>query len=217
MYDSFKPKKNYISIIMYKSSMIIPKDTILYHTSDKLYRKDINKKMLFCVFHPSEWEGVDNEYIYIVRLDRDIKLLFMIEDFCKRRIISSLPILAKQNNSFLSTILPKLKKDNFDGWVSSIENKAYTEVALLNSDDIFTVVKVEKLKKKWRNSNNIGNSISLKNWGTKYPIFTNVRLHLHKDFKPKIEKYIKYSIKSKTPNDYAMELILQNATILYLE
>ena len=202
---------------MYKSSMIIPKDTILYHTSDKLYRKDINKKMLFCVFHPSEWEGVDNEYIYIVRLDRDIKLLFMIEDFCKRRIIFSLPILAKQNNSFLSTILPKLEENNFDGWVSSIENKAYTEVALLNSDDIFTVVKVEKLKKKWRNSNNIGNSISLKNWGTKYPIFTNVRLHLHKDFKPKIEKYIKYSIKSKTPNDYAMELILQNATILYLE
>ena len=71
------------------------------------------------------------------------------------------------------------------------------------------------MKKKWRNSNNIGNSISLKNWGIKYPIFTNVRLHLHKDFKSKIEKYIKYSIKSKTPNDYAMELILQNATILY--
>jgi hypothetical protein len=211
-------------MIMDKSCMIIPKDTILYHTSDKLYRKDKNKKMLFCVFHPSEWEGVDNEYIYIVRLARDIKLLFLIKDFCKRRIISSLPILAnnpnisnlaKQNNSFLSTILPKLEENNFDGWVSSIENKAYTEVALLNSDDIFKVVKVEKLKKKWRNSNNIGNAISLKNWGTKYPIFTNVRLHLHKDFKPKIEKYIKYSIKSKTPNDYAMELILQNATILY--
>jgi hypothetical protein len=148
----------------------------------------------------------------------------MIKDFCKRRIISSLPILAnnpnisnlaKQNNSFLYTILPKLEENNFDGWVSSIENKAYTEVALLNSDDIFKVVKVEKLRKKWRNSNNISTAISLKNWGTKYPIFTNVILHLHKDFKPKIKKYIKYSIKSKTPNDYAMELILQNATILY--
>ena len=38
--------------------------------------------MLFCVFHPSELEGVDNEYIYIVRLVRDIKLLFLIKDFC---------------------------------------------------------------------------------------------------------------------------------------
>jgi len=124
-----------------------------------------------------------------VRLVRDIKLLFLIKDFCKRRIISSLPILvnnpnisnfAKQSNSFLSTILPKLEENNFDGWVSSIENKAYTEVALLNSDDIFKVVKVEKLKKKWRNSNNISSAISLKNWGTKYPIFTNVKLYLRK-------------------------------------
>ena len=52
----------------------------------------------------------------------DCKLLLLIKDFCKRRIISSLPILAnnpnisnlaKQNNSFLSTILPKLEENNF--------------------------------------------------------------------------------------------------------
>lgn len=209
---------------MDKGLMILPKDSILYHTSDQLYQKNNDKPMMFCIFHPSEWEGVDNDYIYFIKLVRDIKLLFMIEDFCKRRIISSLHILAnnnnisnlaKQNNKFLSTILPKLKQNNFDGWFSSIENKAFSEVALINSDDIFKVVKVEKLEKKWRNSNNIGNTVILKNWGNTYQIVVKTQLYLPLSYQPKIEKYIKNSQKSKTQNDYIMELILQNSTISY--
>ena len=66
--------------------------------SYKTYIKNKVKPMLFCTFHPSEWEGLDNDYIYFVKLLKDIKLLFMIEDFHKRRIISALPLIINKHN-----------------------------------------------------------------------------------------------------------------------
>jgi len=204
--------------------MILLKDTILYHTSDQIYKKNKTKPMLFCTFHPSEWEGVDNEFVSFIKLKRDIRLLFMIDDFKGRRIFSSLNKLAnkpqisnlqKQNYSFLFSIIPKLKEEKFDGWFSTIENKAFTEVALLNQNDIFEVVKTEILNKKWRNSNNFNNNIILKNWGTHYPIYTNVILNLPKSYQNKIENYLYNSEHSKTPNDYVFEIILKNSVINY--
>ena len=170
--------------------------------------------MLFCTFHPSEWEGVDNEYISYVKLKREIKLFFMIDNFKGRRIllcdISDISNLQKQDE-----IIIKLKKDNFDGWFSTIENKAYTEVALLNQEDIFEVCKTDILYKKCRNSNNLNNNIVLKNWGNYYPISTNVILNLPISFQNKIKDYLYASEHSKTPNDYVFEIILKKAIINY--
>jgi hypothetical protein len=38
-------------------SVIIKKDTILYHTTDEEFSYRPNKPMLFTIIHPSEWEG----------------------------------------------------------------------------------------------------------------------------------------------------------------
>lgn len=203
--------------------MILPKDTILYHTSDTLFKKDMKKKMLFCTFHPSEWEGLDHEYISFVRLLKHTKLLFMVSHFSKRRVISGLQIVAeqpnisnlsKQSHSFLMEIIPKLEKEGYDGWFSSIENKGYTEVALLNRDDVFKVEKTEKLVKRWRNSNNL-HRIVLKNWGTNYPIGKTIVLNLPISYQTKIHTYQEYSSKARTPNDFVFEILLHNAIIHY--
>ncbi len=116
--------------------VIIPKDSILYHTTDNEY--NINKKtpFLFCSFHPSEWWNL-NEFVLRVKLLRDVRLLFMIKDFRKAHINSSLNELSN-NNDYLSKLKDRSKfcfkeyllKENFDGWFSSIENRTTVEVVL---------------------------------------------------------------------------------------
>jgi len=66
--------------------VIVKKGSILYHTSDEPFEiKDQNDKpMLFCTFHPSEWD-VMNEYATFIKLKKDISLLFMIESFKKAK------------------------------------------------------------------------------------------------------------------------------------
>ena len=54
--------------------MIIKKDSILYHVSDEKYRYRIDKAMLFCTFHPSEYTGNSAKYIYFVKLLKDVSL-----------------------------------------------------------------------------------------------------------------------------------------------
>ena len=51
--------------------MIIKKDSILYHTSDDLftYQNNIDKPMLFCTFHPSEYTG-DNKYVHYIKIKK---------------------------------------------------------------------------------------------------------------------------------------------------
>jgi len=200
--------------------MILSENSILYHTSNQIYKKNKIKPILFCTFHPSEWNGVDNEYVSFVKLKRKIKLLFMIDNFKGRRLFSSLNRFVNKleisNLQKQDEIIIKLKKNNLDGWFSTIENKAYTEVALFNQEDIFEVVKTDILYKKWRNSYNLNNNIILKNWGDYYPISSNIILNLPISLQNKINDYLYASEHSKTPNDYVFEIILKKAIINYM-
>jgi hypothetical protein len=65
--------------------MKLKKGSILYHTSDDFFQINYNKPMLFCTFHPSEWDII-NEYVTYIKIKKDISLLFMIESCNKARI-----------------------------------------------------------------------------------------------------------------------------------
>lgn len=70
-------------------SLIIKKDTILYHATDEEFSYKPDKKLLYTIFHPSEWVGYDSEYIARIQLKRDIKILFYITGFRKHYVLSS--------------------------------------------------------------------------------------------------------------------------------
>jgi len=118
--------------------VIIPKDSILYHTTDIEYNSNKKTPFLFCSFHPSEWWNL-NEIVLRVKLKRDVRLLFAIKDFRKAHINSSLNELSN-NSDYLSKLKNTRKycfreyllKEDFDGWFSSIENRTTIEVALIN-------------------------------------------------------------------------------------
>jgi hypothetical protein len=205
--------------------MILKKGCVLYHTSDEPFSYRADKPMLFCTFHPSEWEGI-NEYVTRIVLKKDISLLFMVDGFKKTHIYSSLGTLiqrpennlAKMNDNNLVCYSQKLKEEAFDGWFTSIEGKSAVEVALLNDSRIFDFIPSEELNRNWRNSNNFNNVITVKNWGEKYPLCT-VRnpavLNIHERFKPLIDSYIDYGSRSKFPNDHTFQVVLSNATVRY--
>jgi hypothetical protein len=212
--------------------MIIKEDSILYHTSDELfeYRNNSAKPMLFCTFHPSDYSGDDNTYVHIIRIKKDISLLFMIDCIGKTHIFSSLnklinhpkKNLAKTENKVLTEITKDLKNENYDGWFSSIENKSHVEVALINNKNIYEIIETKKLKRNWSNgyynNNNNNNSIIKKNWGKIYKIScieTPVILNINKKYKKMINEYKEYEIKSKFPLEYIFQIILDNAIIYY--
>jgi hypothetical protein len=207
--------------------MIIKKGSILYHTSYEEFKTNPDKAMLFCIFHPSEWNGY-SPYITFIRLKHNVKLLFMVDEIIKNKILSNLNsftnhkngIMIKRHNNILKLFSTKLKKENFDGWFSSIEDKSAVEVALINNDDIFEVVKTEELKRNWRNGNcaNQNNIKIPKNWGYLYPISTierPVKLKINLRYKKMIEEYKKYEKLSKYPFEYIFQVLLENAKIFY--
>jgi len=57
--------------------IIIQKGSVLYHTSDDLfkYHYDLDKPMLFCTFHPSEFTS-DNKYVHFIKIKKNTKLTF---------------------------------------------------------------------------------------------------------------------------------------------
>ena len=83
--------------------VIIKKNSILYHTSEEIfsYKNYTEKPMLFCTFHPSEWDGI-NDYVTFIKLKRDVSLLFMIEKFKKKYIFSSLSSFINNKNENLA-------------------------------------------------------------------------------------------------------------------
>jgi hypothetical protein len=205
--------------------MILKKGSILYHTSDNLFEYKNDKPMLFCTFHPSEWD-INNEYVTFIKLKKNISLLFMIEECKKARIFSTLNLLTNHPNLNLSKKIDnqllcyvrELKKENFDGWFSSIENKVSVEVSLINDPDIFKVIKTEKLGRKWTNSNSNGGEKKMKNWGKKYPICSikkPIILNLHERYKNIINEYKKYEINSGYIKEYIFQVLLDNAIIHY--
>jgi hypothetical protein len=211
--------------------VILKKGCILYHTSDEPFIYRPEKPMLFCTFHPSEY-GMIGDYVTIIKLKKDISILFMIEDIKKARIYSSLSTyidhkygnLAKRNNNELHFFKDQLKKENFEGWFSSIENKGTVECAIINNTDLYKAYKSKLLKYNWKNgninntlNNTINNTVNIKNWGKysisfiKKPIILNINIR----FKKMIERYIDFEIDSKLINQYIFQMILKNAIIKY--
>ena len=212
--------------------VILKKGSILYHTSDedkkfeKMYESE--KPFLFCTFHPSEF-GETSTMITRVRLKKDISLFFMINSIYKIRIESELKKLiphennnlSKQNIDILKCVSKYLKKDNFDGWFSSIENKKEIEAALINSNEIFETLPTESRIKNWRNSmdDKDGKKIP-KDWGQLYsicsienPIIFNINLR----YKQLIKNYLDFEKKSGYINEVTFQIILKNAIINYHE
>ena len=113
-------------------------------------------------------------------------------------------------NSQLLFYHNELKNNNFDGWFNSnVIDKTYLEVALLNDNDSFEVVKTERLKKDWSRENNANNIVIQKKWGDKYPIFS---LNIPVIFK--LNNRYEKSIKKYYPK-CCLQILLQNALIEY--
>lgn len=188
-------------------SLIIKKDTILYHLTDEEFSYKPEKKLLYTIFHPSEWIGYDNEYVARIQLKRDIEVLFFITGFRKHYVLSNQA--EKKSPEFLE----KLAKENLDGWLASIENRSHVEVAIINDPTIFEPKSFEPLRKNWRNGNCLGGIPKCKIWGTLYPIFSRslpIIFNLNEKYKAIIEEYIQYGLKSKYPYEYAFQIIFKN-------
>lgn len=195
-------------------SLIIKKDSILYHLTDEEFTYKPEKKLLYIIFHPSEWIGYDSEYVARIQLKRDIEVLFFITGFRKHYVLSN------QEEKKSPEFLEKLEKENLDGWVASIENRSHIEVAIMNNPNIFEVISFEPLRKNWRNGNCLGRIPECKNWGTLYPISSRllpVLFNFNEKYKPLIEKYIQYGLESKYPFEYVFQVILDNAFIQYIK
>ena len=207
--------------------VIIPKDSILYHTTDIEY--NINKKtpFLFCSFHPIEWWNL-NEFVLRVRLKRDIRLLFMIKDFRKAHINSSLnelsntdDYLSKLKNIRKYCFKEYLLKENFDGWFSSIENRSAIEVALLNKLNIYEIISKETLLNNFNNllnRNYRNNILKNENWDNLYKISSidyPLIFNINHRYKEKIKEYIDYCSKYGFINSFVFQVILNNANINY--
>ena len=205
--------------------MIIKEGSILYHTSDHKFKYKDDKPMLFCTFHPSEYTG-NNKYLHYVKIKKDISLLFMISDIKDIKIYSALndliehpnKNLAKKHDYILKILEIDLKKENFDGWFSSIENKANVEVALNNNKDIYEVIETKLLQHNWNNGHYDEDNIILKKWGKiKISIIEiPVTLNINKKYKKMIKQYKKYEIKSKFLSEFIFQIILNNAIINYI-
>ena len=202
--------------------VILKKGSILYHTSQEPFIYRAEKPMLFCVFHPSEWEHINN-YVTRIELQREVSLLFMIDGFEKIHVFSALNTLidkpglnlAKMFDGNLACYSQKLRDEGLDGWFSSIENRGTVEIALVNNSSIFSSSSSEILRRNWRNSNNLNNIVTTKNWGTLYPICTTIYLNINERFRRHIETYNKRNIDSIFPNDFIFQILLANANITY--
>ncbi len=147
----------------------------------------------------------------------------MINEIRNVRVYSSLNLLcgnnlAKTNCDNLSKFVEYLKYENFDGWMSSIENGTAVEVALINDPALFTIKSVEPLEFNWKNANyNNSGELVPKNWGSKYTISSKtypILLDVHIRFKTRIEKYVE-TIARNEPFGTALSIILDNAYIKY--
>ena len=192
-------------------SLIIKKNTILYHLTDEEFSYKPDKKILYTIFHPSEWIGYDSEYVARIQLKREIEVLFFITGFRKHYVLSN------QEEKKSPEFLEKLQKENLDGWLASIENRSHVEVAILNDPAIFEAISFEPLRKNWRNGNCLGGIPECKNWGTLYPISSrSLPVVYFKKYKLLIEEYIQYGLESKYPFEYVFQVILENAIIEFI-
>ncbi len=211
-------------------SMILKKGTILYHVSDSKEFDNKNsreKPFLFCTFHPSEWFGY--KYVHFIKLLKDVRLFFMIKKINGNRIISSLSDiiidhpkgnLAKMDLEVQTEMKIILEKEYFDGWFTSIENKATVEVALLSGKNIYECIHTEKIIKAWRNGNcsNDGKNVICKVWKERYKLSfleNMIKLRINEKYKKMFEKYKKNEHNSKYIHEYIFQIILDSANIKF--
>ena len=186
--------------------VIIPKDSILYHTTDIDYDENKDTSFLFCTFHPSEWWNL-NEFVLKVRLKRDVRLLFMIKDFRKAHIISFDDLRLKY------TLQENILDENFDGWFSSIENRTTIEITLKNKQNIYEIIGKEILLNNWINRNFRNNILAdfYKISSIEYPLIFNI----NQRYEEKIRHYLEYCSKFGFINNFTFQVILDNAIINY--
>lgn len=210
-------------------SMILKKGTVLYHVSDSKEfdtKNSRQKPLLFCTFHPSEWSGY--KYVHFIKLQKDIRLFFMVKKFIDNRVISSLSNiinhpkgnLAKMELEVQTEMKVILEKEYFDGWFTSIENKSTIEVALLSGKNIYECIGTEKIIKAWRNGNcsNDGKNVICKVWKERYKLSfleNIIKLRINEKYKKMFEKYKKNEQKSKYIHEYIFQIILDSANIKY--
>jgi hypothetical protein len=226
LHNHFKDKTN----IFYRYGyMTIPKGTILYHMNDSkkfIYKNEEEKPFLFCTFHPSEYK--DQYYIHYIKLKKKIKVLVMIEKIDEDRIYSALSnisgydpllkILLKMNILVLHQMKDLLKKENLNGWFSSIDNGKNTEITILNKYETFIYIKSHKMIRMWRNGYLKNNEVFIKEWRNLYKISfieKPIKLYVNKRFKKLFKKYKKYEKKSKFIHEYIFQMILDYAKIKY--
>lgn len=207
-------------------TVILPKGTRLYHSSITKLCELPNKPVLFMTLHPSEWYAEDS-HISIIELQRDVTLLFMVKYIHRMRLYSSLnnylenenSNLAKMNYEKIKCWLPFLKKENLDGWFSSIENKTAIEFAVLNDPSILKIVECLPITFNWVNSSYNNNmEIIPKQWGNKYLISSlklPIKFVLNSRFKSQIEAYEK-QVAEEDPYGTAFSVLLKNAEIKYI-
>ena len=212
--------------------IILKKDSILYHTSDNK-SLDLNyviKPLLFCSFHPIDYEGYNTKYIHLIKLKKDVKLFFMVDDFfinpSRRNILSAFSHFFQSNKKNLSkTELSKiinfcdiLKSKNLDGWFSSIEDGTGIEVALLNNSKIFNIVRTNNFNSNWNIMNEYGNNKLL--LGERYKVcstYNPVIIIINKKFKKRFKTFYKRYTSSKYSANTVFEKVLENAIIIYMD
>lgn len=207
--------------------VILQKGTILHHSSDTPFRArpSSEKPMLFTTFHPSDWEDT---YITEIQLKKDVSLLFMIDTFRGIRVMPLLQKfvvprgnnLVKKYDANLACFAQYLEKENFQGWMSTMEGNPNVEIALINSPDIFEVLSTESKTENWSNGyyDNHDRLIE-KNFGKRYAISTLKKpatFLLNRRYKPLLEKY-RIDAEEMSPNGWSLSIVLSNAKISYVD
>lgn len=206
--------------------VIVPKGTRLYHLSTSTICSIPEKPMIFTTVHPSEWYS-ENAYISVLEVKKDIELLFMISQIKRSRVFSSLnrfltsgnTNMAKMDYERIKTWLPYLKKENLDGWFSSIQNGFTIELAIIGTQDRLKLIECNPIQYSWANSKYLNDSIEPKNWGTYYPISTKylpLKMFLNSRYSSQIEDYKKF-IANEEPFSTSLSIILENANITYFD
>jgi hypothetical protein len=213
--------------------LILPKGFILYHTSDEIFSIESDKvfPILFCVFHPSEWELTN---ITKITLKKDISLFFAIDfkiiDEKNNLLLSKTTCVMKKITKtdffirnvkivkdYLSFFSSKLKENNFNGWIGLQKiNNGNIEIGLINNPDIYDF-ETEQIKKDWkREGMNYNKTIVIqKRWGDNYPIYfnKNVIINLNERYKYFIELFLQNIENKKYKFNKCLHILLRDSQI----
>lgn len=206
--------------------VILPKGTRLYHASSSPLCSLPKKPMIFMTLHPSEWY-MEDSFISVIELQREVTLLFMIKRIHNLRVFSSLNEFLSEKNSNLAKMnckirawLPHLQKEHLDGWFSSVENKTAVEFAIRNDPEMLSVIHCLPIQYNWTNSTYTNTMDYIpKNWGKMYPISSKtlpIRFHVNIRYKSQIEEYIRKD-EAEDPKGTAFAVLLENAEISYFD